>query len=224
MRSGTGAHADAAAAATIDVVLRRAFRILVDCSERALFRAALAQGAPLEREIRIGKIAGPRMDGLALGRHLDRLDRLHRRAQGVFLGAGGVHRLTQRSGRVNRRPARLIREADKMRIGEAVPERRQIGTLPVVQIEDLRAFVRFEFLDLPGRGGLLLLTLAVEHLQSRIGQFTNRRTIGGIRNHARRQNHQIHVDRDILADERVLHLKPRACRPGASPRQRPRLW
>ena len=136
-----GAHTDSATAAAQGEQLGRALFVLVEGSERAFLGAALALRAALEEEVRVGRVAGARVDRLAAFGHLDALDGFHRGTGAVLGGLHRVHRRVHGAGGVDACAAGLIGEADEVRVREAVPESRQVRSLAVVEVEDFGALV-----------------------------------------------------------------------------------
>ncbi len=65
-----------------------------------------------------------------------RLDRLQRSAGGVLARLRDVHRTAHRAGGVDAGAAGLIREADEVRVGEALLQLRHVLALTVGQVED----------------------------------------------------------------------------------------
>ena len=65
-----------------------------------------------------------------------------RGAHGVFARVRFVHGRAHGAGGVDAGAARLVGEADEVRIGEAVLEHRQVGSLAVGQVQDLFGAVR----------------------------------------------------------------------------------
>ena len=114
---------------------------------------------PSRRARRERKVARARMRGAAERGVLDRLDRLQRGAGGVFGGLQHVHRPAHRAGGVDAGAARLVGEADEVRVGEAVLELRHVRALAVVQVED---------------GNLLHSTSAAWPPRRRLGCVTSR--------------------------------------------------
>ena len=115
-----GSHADAAAPAAIQVGFGRPLGVFVECAERALLGAALALRAALQEERRIREVAPARMHGPSMGRQVDALDGFQRRAHGVLARMGGIHGGARGARRVDSGAARLVGEADEVRVGEAV--------------------------------------------------------------------------------------------------------
>ena len=146
---GAGAHADAAPAAAVRVRLGRALLVLVERAERALLRAALALRAALQEEARgttcrppAGARPGPRA---ASSTHWMAFRAAP--AASSWACAASIGR-AHGAGRVDAGAPGLVREADEVRVGEAVLEGRQVRSLAVGQVQDLGAFVVSEFLDL----------------------------------------------------------------------------
>ena len=132
-----------------------------------------------------------------------RLDRLHRGTRGVVLGLLDIHRATDRTARIDAGTTGLVREADEVRVGEAVGKMRQVGALAVVQVED-----RLDRNRCGRHLGLDFCLLAVAFLER---QFFQRHGNGvgirpGIGHHAQVQHHQVGLQRDVFVQDQVLEV------------------
>ena len=76
----------------------------------------------------------------------------------------------------------------------------QIGTLPVIQVQDFGAFVAYELRGSFGRLGFLLISLGIYSFKLALLKFTDRYAISGIGHHASGQYYHIHVDNDTFTD------------------------
>ena len=118
----TGTHAGTATTTAGRIGQWSAFLIIIKCAERTLFSTAFALGASLQEEIRIGCIAGTRMNGYTAIGGLNALNSFQRRAgrvvDGLFHRFGFAHTTTG----INTGPACFIRKADKMRIRIAIKQ------------------------------------------------------------------------------------------------------
>ena len=92
----------------------------------------------------------------------------------------------------------------KCESGKPYSKNRQVGTLTVGQVEDLGALVMLELLDL--LGGLFSLGLGFALFGGDLGvlECPDGLTVGGVRHHSRRENHQVHLHLDLLAGHGVL--------------------
>ena len=196
-----GSEADPAAAAAQRIQQRRALLILVERAERTFLGAPLALRAFLQIEFRIAQIAGARMHGRSPGNRLDRLDRLESRTGAVIRARSQVHRRPDGARGIDAGAPRFVREADEVRIGEAVLQRGQIGTLAIGEVQDLRS----------GLGGFGLL-LAVRCLSRRFALRGLRLgALGGGdvvdlrgRHHSGGQHDQVGLQLDVLTQQRLL--------------------
>jgi hypothetical protein len=187
---------------------REALFVLVDGAEGAFDGAALALGAAFEAGGGEGQVARTRVRGAAQGGILDRLDGLQRGAGGVVGGLQHVHRAAHRTGGVDAGAARLVGEADEVRVGEAVLELRHVRALAVVQFEH-RTVMHHDALRL----GRFVTTLGGgDH---RVPGFE---VDAGVRHLAGGQHHQVggdgvlFVEDQVLEGDRATHFRPLAAR------------
>ena len=126
--------------------------VFVERPEGALFGAAFALRAALHGKLWIGLVFPARVDGQAAGSQLDRLDRLQRGAHSIFSAGVGVVRCANAARRVDASPPCFVGKADEMRIGKLVFEHRQVGSLPIGQVQDVRSLVLLEpFISVPAK-------------------------------------------------------------------------
>ncbi len=151
----------------------------------------------------IGGVAGPRVDRLAAFRHLDALDRLHGRAESVFRSLHRIHRCVDRSGGVDAGATGLVWEADEVRVREPVLECRQVGTLTIIEVEDLGSLMVLEFLG-SDRGFLANLgTLAVLCLVAGVDELADELAVGRLRNHAHGEDDEVGLNLDLVTEQTV---------------------
>jgi hypothetical protein len=171
-----------------------ALLVLVDGAEGAFDGAALALGAAFEAGGGEGQVARTRVRGAAQGGILDRLDGLQRGAGGVVGGLQHVHRAAHRTGGVDAGAARLVGEADEVRIGEAVLELRHVRALAVVQFEH-RTVMHHDALCL----GRFVTTLG--RGDHRVPGFE---VDAGVRHLAGGQHHEVGGDGVLFVEDQVL--------------------
>src|SRR5512143_4231033 len=109
---GAGAHTGTAAAAAVDLVERNALLILVNGTEGALFRAALAGRTLDEHRVGARDVPSPQVDRNAARNMVYGLDGLECRSGSVFLRFRHVHGLVHASRCVDSGPSRLVLKTD----------------------------------------------------------------------------------------------------------------
>jgi hypothetical protein len=177
--------------------------VLVERTERALLGAALTLGAALQIEGRRRGIAPAWVHGQSQGGLLDGLDGFEGRALAVDATTFQIAGCTQATGGVDAGAAGFVGKADEVRIGKAVFEWREIGTLPVGQAENLGAFVGAETCD----GCVEYLGVAVTSGEplARVLELSDGGTVGGHGHHAGGKHHQIHFQLDVVAELAFPH-------------------
>ncbi len=136
------------------------------------------------------------MGGAALLDVLDGLDRLQRGAGGVFGGLQHVHRPAHRAGGIDAGAARLVREADEVRVGEAILELRHVRTLAVGQFEDRGSFER----------GALLLGFCITAFGLGVDFRPGVEIDTGVRHQTGGQHDQIGIGGGVFVEDQVLEV------------------
>ena len=193
-----GAHTGAATAATRFVEQREALFVFVDGAERAFHGAAFALGTAFQTHGGERQVAGARVGRLAETGVFHRLNRFHCGAGGIFLRLHDVHRATHRAGGVDAGTAGFIREADEVRVGEAMLELRHVRALTIGQVED----------GLGRNGGHHFLRRFAFNSGFSLdrGRYRGIDIDAGYRHHAGGQHHQIGLRFGIFVQDQILEL------------------
>jgi len=115
---------------------RSSFRVFVVHAERTFLGASLALCASLYEQIRVGHVAGPRMDSFSLRGKLGALNGLQCCTCSIVGRPRGGHGLPHAPRGIDPCPPGFIRKADEVRVRKAVLQFRQRWPLAVFQVED----------------------------------------------------------------------------------------